>query len=44
MAVVLDSDAVAAFLDRADVLHDAADEWIRDHLGKDRLLVPAVTT
>lgn len=43
MAVALDSDAVVAFLDRADALHDAADEAIRDLLGKDRLLVSAVT-
>lgn len=43
MAVVLDSDAVVAFLDRTDALHDAADEAIRDLIGKDRLLVSAVT-
>ncbi len=43
MAVVLDSDAVVAFLDRADALHAAADEAIRDLLGKDRLLASAVT-
>lgn len=43
MAVVLDSDAVVAFLDRADALHDAADEAIRDLLGTDRLLASAVT-
>jgi hypothetical protein len=43
VAVVFDSDAVVAFLDRADALHDAADEAIRDLLGKDRLLVSAVT-
>lgn len=43
MAVVLDSDAVLAFLDRVDALHDAADEAIRDLLGKDRLLASAVT-
>lgn len=43
MAVVLDSDAVVAFLDRADTLHTAADTAIRDLLGKDRLLVSAVT-
>lgn len=43
MAVILDSDAVVAFLDRADALHDAADQAIRDLLGKDRLLVSAVT-
>jgi predicted nucleic acid-binding protein len=43
VAVVLDSDAVVAFLDRADVLHDAAEEAIRELLGKDRLLASAVT-
>ena len=43
MAVVLDSDAVVAFLDRADALHDAADETIRDLLGKERLFASAVT-
>lgn len=43
MAVVLDSDAIVAFLDRTDALHDAADEAIRDLLGKDRLLASAVT-
>jgi hypothetical protein len=43
VAVVLDSDAVVAFLDRTDGLHDAADEAIRDLLGKDRLLASAVT-
>jgi len=43
VAVVLDSDAVVAFLDRADALHDAADQAIRDLLGKDRLFASAVT-
>lgn len=43
MAVVLDSDAVVAFLDRGDALHDAADGAIRELLGKDRLLASAVT-
>lgn len=43
MAVVLDSDAVVAFLDRSDALHTAADEAIRDLLAKDRLLVSAVS-
>lgn len=43
MAVVLDSDAVVAFLDRADALHHAADAAIRDLLGRDRLFVSAVT-
>ena len=43
MAVVLDSDAVVAFLDRADALHDAADEAIRNLLGRNRLFASAVT-
>lgn len=43
MAVVLDSDAVVAFLDRTDALHDAADAAIRELLAKDRLVVSAVT-
>ena len=43
MAVVLDSDAVVAFLDRGDALHEAADEAIRDLLSKDRLFASAVT-
>lgn len=43
MAVVLDSDAVVAFLDSSDALHDAADGAIRELLGKDRLFASAVT-
>jgi predicted nucleic acid-binding protein len=43
VAVVLDSDAVVAFLDGSDALHEAADEAIRDLLGKDRLAASAVT-
>jgi predicted nucleic acid-binding protein len=43
VAVVLDSNAVIAFLDRDDSLHDAADAAIRNLVGKDRLLVSAVT-
>jgi predicted nucleic acid-binding protein len=43
VAVVLDSDAVVAFLDRTDALHEVADEAIRDLLGKDRLFASAVT-
>jgi predicted nucleic acid-binding protein len=43
VAVVLDSDAVVAFLDSSDALHDAADEAIRELLGKDRLLASTVT-
>ncbi|MGE5335942.1 MAG: type II toxin-antitoxin system VapC family toxin [Nitrososphaerota archaeon] len=43
MAVVLDSDAIVAFLDRGDALHEAADEAIRDLLGKERLFASAVT-
>jgi len=43
VAVVLDSDAVVAFLDGTDALHGAADDAIRDLLGKDRLFASAVT-
>jgi predicted nucleic acid-binding protein len=43
VAIVLDSDAVVAFLDRGDALHDAADEAIRDLIGNHHLLVSAVT-
>ena len=43
MAVVLDSDAVAGFLDRADALHEAADTAIRDIAAKQRLLVSVIT-
>jgi predicted nucleic acid-binding protein len=43
VAVVLDSDAVVAFLDRGDAHHAAADEAIRGLLGKDRLFASAVT-
>ncbi len=43
MAVVLDSDAVVAFLDRADALHDAADAAIRELVREERLLASVVT-
>ncbi len=43
MAVILDSDAIVAFLDRGDALHEAADAAIRNLLGKDRLFASAVT-
>lgn len=43
MAVILDSDAVAGFLDRKDALHDAADAAIRDLVREQRLLVSVVT-
>jgi predicted nucleic acid-binding protein len=43
VAVVLDSDAVVAFLDRDDALHDAADAAIRDLVREQRLLVSVVT-
>jgi predicted nucleic acid-binding protein len=43
VAVVLDSDAVVGFLDRADALHEAADVAIRDLAREQRLLVSAVT-
>lgn len=43
MAVVLDSDAVVGFLDRADALHPAADAAIRDLVRDQGLLVSVVT-
>jgi len=43
VAVVLDSDAVAGFLDRDDALHDSADAAIRDLVGEHRVLVSVVT-
>jgi len=43
VAVVLDSDAVVGFLDRNDALHASADTAIRDLVGRERLLVSAVT-
>jgi predicted nucleic acid-binding protein len=43
VAVVLDSGAVIGFLDQNDALHEAADAAIRDLVGKERLLVSAVT-
>ena len=43
MAVVLDSDAVAGFLDRSDALHDVADKVIRNLVREERLLVSVVT-
>jgi predicted nucleic acid-binding protein len=43
VAVVLDSDAVVGFLDRDDVLHEAADAAIRDLAHEQRLLVSVIT-
>jgi predicted nucleic acid-binding protein len=43
VAVVLDSDAVAGFLDRRDALHEAADSAIRELVHDQRLLVSVVT-
>lgn len=43
MAVVLDSDAVAGFLDRDDALHEAADAAIRDVIGEHQLFASAET-
>ena len=43
MAVVLDSDVVAGFLDRKDALHDAADAAVRDLVRGQRLLISVVT-
>lgn len=41
--MILDSDAVIAFLDRGDALHAPADATIRKLLPQERLLVSAVT-
>ena len=43
MAIVLDSDAVIAFLDRGDVLHGSADAILRKLLPTRRFLVSVVT-
>jgi predicted nucleic acid-binding protein len=43
VAVVLDSAPIIAFLDRGDALHSAADEVIRDLVGKHRLYASSVT-
>lgn len=43
MGVILDSDAVVGFLDRADLLHDAADEAIRDLVREQHLVASVVT-
>jgi predicted nucleic acid-binding protein len=43
VAVVLDSDAVVAFLDRDDALHGAADAAIRKLVAEHRFYASAVT-
>jgi predicted nucleic acid-binding protein len=43
VAIVLDSAAVVAFLDRDDALHDAADAAIREVMADQRLLASVVT-
>jgi len=43
VAVVLDSGAVVGFLDRQDVLHDAADAGVRELVRGQRLLASVVT-
>jgi predicted nucleic acid-binding protein len=43
VAVVLDSDAVVAFLDRNDALHGTAASEVRDLIREQRLLVSVVT-
>jgi predicted nucleic acid-binding protein len=43
VAVVLDSAAVIAFLDRRDALHDVADEAIRELIAKHRFYISAAT-
>jgi predicted nucleic acid-binding protein len=43
VAVVLDSGVVVGFLDRQDVLHDAADAAIREYARGQRLVASVVT-
>jgi predicted nucleic acid-binding protein len=43
VAVALDSDAVIAFLDADDALHEAADAAIRDLIAEHRFFASAVT-
>lgn len=43
MAVVLDSDAVVAFLDQDDALHRASDSAIRKLIAANRFFASAVT-
>jgi predicted nucleic acid-binding protein len=43
VAVVLDSAAVVAFLDRDDALHGVAADAIREHVTEERLLASVVT-
>ncbi|MGH2939178.1 MAG: type II toxin-antitoxin system VapC family toxin [Solirubrobacterales bacterium] len=43
MAVVLDSDAVVAFLDRDDALHEAADAAIRKLIVEHRFYASVIT-
>jgi predicted nucleic acid-binding protein len=43
VAVVLDSGVVVGFLDRGDVLHDAADSAVRELVRVERLLASTVT-
>ncbi|HVT00128.1 MAG TPA: PIN domain-containing protein [Solirubrobacterales bacterium] len=43
MAVVLDSAAIVAFLDRDDALHEAAAEAIGEHITEEPLLASVVS-
>lgn len=43
MVALLDSAAVAGFLDRDDVFHAAADARVRELAGRDRLIVSVIT-
>jgi predicted nucleic acid-binding protein len=43
VAVVLDSAAIVALLDRDDALHAAADKAVRELMAKERLLASVVT-
>ena len=43
MVALLDSAAVAGFLDRDDAVHAAADERVRELAGRERLIVSVIT-
>jgi predicted nucleic acid-binding protein len=43
VAVVLDSAAIVALLDRDDALHVAADKAVRELMAKERLLASVIT-
>lgn len=43
MVVLLDSGVIAAFLDRDDVFHTAADARVRELAGRDRIVASVIT-